>query len=335
MKRGLTLALLLSGFTAFGQQLPQYSQYQRNQIMANPAAVGAFDHLDITLGGRYQWLGFGNSTQGTVAPRTAYLYGGTVLSHTKVRYNPALRISNGPIRTPKVGTGKLKHAVGAQVVMDEYGAFNNLSFGGMYAIHIPLSQDVNMSFGVNVGLSNHSFLPEKASVLTDMQSGGTSGTDPVYDNFIAGGSGVSRMFMDLGAGMYIYSQDFFFSLSSNQLTTDLVSLGTVTSNFNPKMHFQASGGYKFHLNDDWTLMPSAMVKYMSPAPISMEFTLQAEYKEWLWFAASYRHTDAIIPMLGANLSQKFKIGYSYDYSISRINTQSSGGHEVILGFYIR
>ena len=330
MKRVITVALLFTGLTVYGQQMPQFSQYQRNQIMANPAAVGAFDHLDITMGGRYQWLGFNNDVQGNVAPRTAYLYGGTVLSRTKVRYNPALRISNGPIRTPKVGTGKIKHAVGAQVMIDEYGAFNNLSFGGMYAIHLPLSKDVNMSFGAKVGLSNHSFLQEKAQVLSDMTGGAT---DAVYSDFLM--NNASRMFMDIGAGMYIYSQDFFFSIGADQLTKDFVSIGSGTSNFNPQMHFQVSGGYKFHLNDDWSLMPSALVKYMSPAPVSWEATLQAEYKEWLWFAMSYRHTDAIIPMLGANLSQRFKIGYSFDYSLSRFNNYTSGGHEIILGFMIR
>ena len=166
MKRIITLGILLTGLTVYGQQMPQYSQYQRNQIMANPAAVGAYDHVDITMGGRHQWTGFGSSGQGNISPRTAYLYGSAILSHTKIRYNPALRISNGPIRTPKVGTGKVKHAVGMQVVGDSYGAFNNLSFAGMYAIHLPLSRDVNMSFGVKAGMSNHSFDNTKAQVLT-------------------------------------------------------------------------------------------------------------------------------------------------------------------------
>ena len=219
-----------------------------------------------------------------------------------------------------------------QVVGDSYGAFNNLSFAGMYAIHLPLSRDVNMSFGVKAGMSSHSFDNTKAQVLSNMPNG-SGVVDDVYESFL--GNNSSQMFMDIGAGMYIYSQDFFFSIGADQLTKDAVSIGGAPTNFNPQMHFQVSGGYKFHLNDDWTLMPSAQVKYMSPAPVSWEATVQAEYKEWLWFAASYRHTDAIIPMLGANLSQRFKIGYSYDYSLSRFNNYSSGGHEIILGFMIK
>ena len=335
MKRLLTIGLVLASSLSFGQQLPQYTQYQRNQLLVNPAAAGAYDFLDITIGGRYQWMGFGNNeSQGNISPRTAYLYAANVLKNEKVRYNPALRISNGPIRNPSKGTGKLKHALGVQAVADSYGAFQNLQLAGMYAIHIPLSREVNMSFGAKLGFSNHSFLPENAQVL--------NAGDQAYDNFIA--NGTSRWFMDLGAGFYVYSNKFFLGVSSDQLTTDLVSLGSGTTNFMPEMHFTVTGGYKFELNNEWTLQPSAIVKLMPPAPISLDGTLQAEYKEWLWFGTSYRYNmsrigtsaNAITGMLGANISQRFKIGYSYDYSLGGFQSYATGGgHELMLGFMIR
>ena len=53
MKKILSFGLLLGSLTAFGQQLPQYSQFNRNPIVVNPGAVGAYDHLDFTMGGRY------------------------------------------------------------------------------------------------------------------------------------------------------------------------------------------------------------------------------------------------------------------------------------------
>lgn len=330
MRRILSLGLLLGSMSVWGQQLPQYSQFSRNPVVVNPGAVGAYDQIDITLGGRYQWVGFGNlDYQGNVSPRTAYLYGTGILSRTKVRYNPALRISNGPIRSPKVGTGKLKHALGGQLVMDEYGAFNTLQAAAMYAIHIPINRDVNMSLGLKAGMTNHSFLSDKAQVLSDMT--GTVGLDPVYQTFMASG-GASSWIMDVGAGFYMYSQKFYFGVSADQLTKDLVSTGTGAANFNPEMHFQLVGGYKFDLNQDWSITPSLLGKFMSPAPLTIEGNLMFDYKQWLWFGASYRHKDAIVAMIGGNISQRFHIGYSYDYSISNIRLFNSGGHEVVLGF---
>lgn len=330
MKRILTLSIVCWSVLSYGQQLPQFSQFQRNQVVANPGAAGAYDFLDVTLGGRYQWLGFSNEQQGAVSPRTAYLYGATILKMDKTRYNPALRVSNGPIASPKVGTGKLKHALGGQVLMDEYGAFRNTQVALLYAVHVPVSQSTNISLGAKLGFDNHSFLDNKAQTLSSMTTGIT---DDSYTAFLQNNG--SRWIMDLGLGIYAYSDKFYAGISADQLTKDFVDLGSGTANFDPQMHFQAIGGFNISLNQNLTLMPGAMVKFMQPAPISWEITSQLDYKRWLWVGLGYRHTDAIIGMIGGNISQRFKIGYSYDFALSSMRSYSTGGHELTLGLMFR
>ena len=327
MRYLLTAALVSICSLGFSQQLPQYSQYMRNQIMANPAAAGIYDFTDITIGGRSQWLGFDD------APKTAYVYGATVLSKPKIRYNPGLRTSSGPIRNPEVGTGRIKHALGGQVLADQYGAFRKISAAAIYAIHLPITNDHNLSFGTKLGVSNNQFLQDRATVLTQMTGyTGPSMTDPEYDNFIANQSSVG--FMDLGFGMYFYSNDLFIGVSADQLTRDFVSFGSGTANFDPNFHYQITAGYKFPISNNLTLMPAVLAKYMRPAPVSVEGSLQLEYKEWLWAGVSYRHTDAVVGMLGCNLSEKFKIGYSFDFSLSQFNNFTAGGHELVLGLML-
>lgn len=327
MKKLLLLLLLSASATGFAQQLPQYSQYNRNQFMINPAAAGMYDFLDVTIGGRSQWLGINNS------PMTAYAYASTVLKRNKTRYNPSLRTSYGPIASPKVNTGKLKHAIGGQVIADQYGAFRDISVAGTYAIHLPVSQNYNMSFGAKVGLSNSMFLQERAQVLSQMAGyTGPVVTDATYDDYVANQSSVN--FMEIGAGLFFYGDQMYFGVSADQLSRNSVSFGTGTANFDPQMHFNFMAGYRFDLTNDWTLMPSALVKFMSPAPTTIEGTVQFEYKRWLWFGASYRHNDAIVGMLGCNLSERFKLGYSFDFSTTEFNNYSSGGHEVILGLML-
>ena len=68
MQKLVFLITVLLTSVAYAQQVPQYSQYNRNQYMVNPAAAGVYDFVDITIGGRMQWLGFEN------APKTSYLY---------------------------------------------------------------------------------------------------------------------------------------------------------------------------------------------------------------------------------------------------------------------
>lgn len=321
----LLLGILVTG-SSFSQQVPQYSQYLRNQFMVNPGAAGVYDFVDITMSGRMQWAGFGDE------PKTAYLSVTSPLTKkVKTKYNPALRISNGPVRNPEINTGKFKHAVGGQFVADQYGAFRRMQLAGTYALHLPVSKNVNLSFGTRLGLSNNSFLEDRAQVLNivDQSQGYTDGT---YNSFVSNQS--SKYIMDLGMGLYLYSKKFFVGISADHLTKDMVEFGAGTANFNTKMHFNATAGIKLPLNDNLTITPALLAKMMSPAPLTIEGSLQLEYKEWLWIGASYRHKDAVVGMVGLNISERFKFGYSYDFSINRFKGLSSGGHEIVLGLML-
>lgn len=324
MRKLILTAILGVSTMAMGQQVPQFSQYLRNQYMVNPGAAGVYDFVDITVGGRLQWLGFND------APRTAYLYVSSPVGGTpRVKYNPALRISNGPVRNPKIKTGKLKHAIGGYLLADQYGAYRQLQVAGTYALHIPVSKKFNLSWGVNVGLSNRSFLRDKAETL-NMFTG--IGTDNTYDTYASQGANNT---VDVGSGLYLYSDKVFVGVSADQLTRDFISFGTDPANFDPNMHFKATAGLKLPLNDNLTIMPAVLAKYMAPAPVSVEGTLQLEYKEWLWFGASYRSSNTAIAMAGLNISRRFKFGYSFDFSLNRFNQYSTGGHEVVLGIMLR
>jgi type IX secretion system PorP/SprF family membrane protein len=189
-----------------------------------------------------------------------------------------------------------------------------------------------MSFGTRIGLSSNTFLADKAQVLNIVDPG-QGYTDDTYDAFIQDQS--SKFILDIGAGLYIYSNRSFFGLSADQLSKDFVEFGTGTANFNNQVHFMATGGYKIPLNDNLSLTPAVLLKYMKPAPLTIDASVQLEYKEWLWTGISYRHKDAVVGMLGLNVNQRFKFGYSYDFSLSRFKDVSAGGHEIVLGIMLR
>jgi type IX secretion system PorP/SprF family membrane protein len=180
-------------------------------------------------------------------------------------------------------------------------------------------------------MSNHSFLKDKAQVL-NMLDAGYGGVDNTYNQFV---SNTSKWIFDLGAGFYLYSKNVFVGVAADQLTKDMVEFGSGTANFNNQIHFNATAGVKIPVNDNLTLTPALLFKMMSPAPATVEGTIQAEYKEWLWAGVSYRHKDAVVGMVGLNISERFKFGYSYDYSLSRFNGLTSGGHEIVLGIMLR
>jgi len=326
MMRNIIVILALNvSFISIGQQLPQFSQYFRNQHLVNPGATGIYDFLDITAGGRMQWLGFKD------APMTSYVYGSSTLkAQPKVSYNPSLRISESIIPNPEVKTGKLKHAVGGFLLADQYGAYRQLKFAGTYSLHIPMTEKLNLSFGTSLGLSNRAFLQDKAKTLNLMtQTGGVE--DQTYTIY---SQHSNQNTIDFGFGLYLYSKEMFVGISADQLTKDMIRFGDGNAYYNPKMHFNVIAGYKFKVSEKLTLMPTVLAKYMQPSPLSIEGSLQLEYKEAMWFGVSYRSTDAIVLMAGLNVSEKFKFGYSFDYSVSKFNSYSSGGHELIIGIML-
>ena len=323
MRNIIVLTFGLIATIAFGQQEPQFSQYNRNQYLVNPGAAGAYDFVDITLGGRMQWAGFDN------APMTTYIYGSSSLpKKNKAKYYPRTSTRRGPIRYPKKGVGGMKHAFGGYVFADQYGAFRQIKFAGTYAIHLPLTNRLNLSFGVDLGMSNRAFLEDRAQTLNMMTGVGNDATYAQYS------TSVSDYTMDVGAGLYLYSEDFYFGIAADQLTGDLVRFGLGTANFDPKMHYRGTVGYKIHAGDNVTITPNALVKYVITTPISIEGGIQFEFQERFWLAASYRSSKTIVGMVGFNVNNVFKLGYSFDFTTSDVRNYSSGGHELVLGIML-
>jgi type IX secretion system PorP/SprF family membrane protein len=325
MKKIMSFILIFWSFFALSQQMPQFSQFNRNQFIVNPGAAGVLNYTDISLAGRWQWGGVNDG------PKTTYLAFSMPVKVKTRYYNPGIRTSTGPIKNPKIETGRLKHTIGGQLVADQYGAFRKLAFSGTYALHLPMNKNFNLSFGLKVGLSNNTFLSDKAQVLNIIDNSQTY-TDNTYTNYTSNQS--NKYILDLGAGLYFYGKGFYVGLSSQQLTKDFVEFGKGTANFSPQIHYNLISGYRFKLNDELTLIPNVLMKYMYPAPLSIDVNLQAEYKDRVWFGLGYRHTDALIALFGINVNNRFRMGYSFDFSLSRFKNYSSGGHELVLGLML-
>lgn len=307
------------------QQSAQYSQYIRNQYMINPGAAGAEDFVALALGGRMQWTGFDD------APKTSYLYFSAPMNKLRngrmKRTYGVLRSRNRRVKHPTMRISGSKHAFGAQLLGDLYGPFRTFKFAGTYAYHLALNREYRLSFGVNAGLSSRSFLSDKAQVLSVMTN--TGFYDATYSTYAANQN--AQYTLDVEAGLYFYGKDVFAGFSANQLTGDLVKFGNRQTNFDPKIHYFLTGGYHFKLNRKMQLTAATLMKYVHRAPLSLEFSVQGEFKDQFWFGASYRHKDAVVATFGWNSGKVLRIGYSFDFSISDLIRYNSGGHELVIG----
>jgi type IX secretion system PorP/SprF family membrane protein len=321
----LTLLLVCLQHFALAQQLPQFTQFQKNPYMLNPAATGAHDMLNLSIGGRMQWVGMTN------APRTSFLYlsapAGKFRSAFMNRTYGKVRRNNKSVKPPKMRSSSIVHAFGGQVLADEFGAFRTFKFAGSYAVHLPITRDYHLSFGTNAGLSSHAFLSDKAQVLSALNGSGAN--DAVYTAQLSAGS---QYIMDVDAGLYFYGKGLYVGVAGMNLTRDLVRFGNTNTQFSPVLHLYSMAGYRFAVNNSFTVTPGVLVKYVPNAPVSIEGNVIAEFNSLYWFGVTYRHTDAVGVLAGITINDAFRIGYSFDLSISRLLKYNSGGHELVLSY---
>jgi type IX secretion system PorP/SprF family membrane protein len=317
MKNTITIfAISLFSVVSLKAQITeQYTMWNLNHFLVNPAAAGNSDYLDVSLGFRRQWAGVSD------APSTFYGTGHTVLNGPKISERSAIRISNSSTSKAKP---RLKHAVGAKLGTIENGAFRKSEGLLTYALHLPILNDMYLSFGVSAGMSNLGFAESKAEVLRD--------ADRTYEAYAAGRN--QNMF-NVNAGTYLYSDKFYIGYSASDLMQNKLDLIETTASLNErsqlKIRHQIIGGYHFDLNNDFRISPAVLIKQSGVSPISYDINTNVTYKQCISLGAAYRSEDAISALLGFKFNHLLKAGYAYDFSLSDIREQSSGSHEIFIG----
>ena len=150
--------------------------------------------------------------------------------------------------------------------------------------------------------------------------------DPAFQNSV-----YTDRIPDATFGAYLYSKNYFFGLSAQQLLNNKMLLYSNDDGLNRvKNHFFAYGGYNYEINSDFSLEPSLLLKVMSPVPMQLDITVKSAYKKMVYLGATFRTKDAIGLMIGYNYQNQLYFGYSYDMSITGIKNYNSGTHEFMV-----
>ncbi len=279
---------------AFGQQEAQFSQNMFNQLSFNPAYAGVRKAICATGLYRQQWAGFKDPDGNNVAPRT-YL----------VSLDLPVRFLHG--------------GMGVTIYNDEIGFERNIGAKISYAYRINIGRG-NLAFGAQVGFLDKSVDFAKFNLLDD--------GDPVFTS-----QGKESAFLtDYAGGVYYQiPQKFYTGISASMLSQAGGTIGS-TDVMN-KTHYYLMSGYYFHLagGSGLVINPSVLVKTdMNSA--QYDFNTLLIFNEKYWGGISYRVQDAVAVILGAQIKE-FRIGYSYDITLSEMGSAGSGGsHEVMVGY---
>lgn len=313
---------MISGNLAFAQQDPYTTHYAFNRTLYNPAAVGAGNKYCFTALSHHQWAGYEDRTP-EFHPK-----GGTTL---------------GPVKS----VGPKTQMFSFSLPVTKYGGFGigfiNDKLGYEYSTHVkidaagrlPLASGATIAVGFEANILQKGLDGPKLYALAP--------GDPSVPT-----QNVSATNTIFGAGAY-YTDPQESSVSTRNLWVGLSVLnlnsptyvfgagnGTVFST--PEMHINLMGGItflNFMGNPDLKFHPSA--KFKRAGVNQLDLTGLMEYQEKLWGGLAYRTTsDAISVMLGySGFKGKLKglrVGYSYDLTLTRILSVSSGTHELQLNY---
>jgi type IX secretion system PorP/SprF family membrane protein len=315
-KRLLTLvfASLLS-WMAKAQQQGLFSNYLLNGYIYNPALAGIEDHLDVRTSYRKQWLNL-------PGPTTMYAsINGAVnqkdLNKEELGSLPMRGAST--IKFKNVAPKKIRHGVGGFFLNDQAGLLTRNQFNVGYAIHLPLSQQYYLAFGLGFGANLFSL--------------GSPNLRDEGDDAFAGSQNISA-FPDLQAGLYFYSDRLQIGISSTQMIANNMSFAKFNKDlsFNSlTRHFFGTLSYAIPLDQDFDLLPVGILRYTQNSPLSWEGGLKIRYQNTFWAGGSYRHQSAIVGMVGLSLSKWIDLAYAYDFATNDIQSSNIGSHEVVLG----
>ncbi len=321
----LFLIIAINTFTIKAQNYPHYTQYIVNNYVINPAITGIENYTDVKLGYRHQWL----NLNGT--PRASYItihkpIGKQDFKTTATSFRVPGENPRGKNYWEDYEAAKPHHGVGLTIQDMKAGFFDFVKAKATYAYHLGIGPKTTISAGVGAGISSVSI--DKDAVKFNNPA------DPTLGN---SNGQLQKVKPELDLGIYLYSANYFVGISAMQLLPQKFNYSDNQGNYGDKLkpHIFLTAGYRLQANDDISITPSVMYKYVPNTPTSQfDVNVKTQYQDILWLGASYRFQYGFSGMAGVNVSNTFNISYSYDYTTTRLNQFSNGTHEIVLGFLL-
>ena len=308
------ILLLLVSISMVGsmksQQDISLSMYNFNPLFVNPATAGYRDKCELSGIGRYQWVGIEG------APKSGVLSYQTPLKNENI-------------------------ALGALVKFDKLGLMTNagLDLSFAYRLMLDEAKKTRLSLGIMGSIFN----------LNDNRTAGLR-TNPT-DNTVAD---ITAWVPNFGFGAYLWSKKYFVGASIPHILNPRITNynndsfnGLFSKIYN---HYFASAGYVFGKENGIKFKPTAFFKLSTNSSVNLDVNANVLFQERFWVGLGYRfggdvideqgnfvlsnglRGEAIVATLKMMATQRLEVGYSYDFPLSNLRTNTSGSHELYLGY---
>lgn len=295
MKRtGLVLFfLIIIIIEGRSQQDPLASQYMFNTFTYNPGVAGTSGMICATALNRQQWIGFEGA--------------------------PSITLFS--INAP-VSIFRIKSGIGLLVESNNIGFDKDIILSGSYSYLTDLGTG-KLGIGLSLGMLNKTLDPKW------QVPNGDGFTSPELDPLIPVNK-ESFVAFDAGLGVYYTTDKYYASLSVTHINKPKIKFSKGLPYLS--RHYYFTAGYTLQLpNPSLELLPS-LFAYSDGKVVQLNATSLLRYNKKLWGGVSYRAGDALIGIIGFELYNGIRLGYSYDFPLSDIRKNTSGSHEFMVNY---
>jgi len=219
---------------------------------------------------------------------------------------------HSPLRNEKIG-------LGLSLINDKAGYENFTYVYGDFSYTIQASETVDISFGLKAGMTYYK-LAEELYNATEVNQ------DPYFNDKL------NRWNPNLGAGILFHSEKWYLGLSTPKIINHDLNNETDFKALE-RVHYYAIGGYVFDVAESVKFKPSFMVKHTEGVPLSTDLTANFLFNERFWLGGSYRMNgkqEAIGALVDFQVTDQFRVGYTYEIPTGEIRPYTSGSHEILL-----
>jgi len=314
--------ILIFGFCAFVMSWSSqaqdniYSQFYAAPLQMSPAFAGTTIAPRLAANYRTQWVNWA---------------GGAAYNTYSVSYEQYVE--------------SLNSGFGVMIEQDDQGQglLTGTNFAAIYSYNVRVNDNFGIKIGAEAGFSQNRYNWD-AFVFRDQIDRIEGFTDPSGNPFATEEirpEDLNATYFDAGAGSLFYGPMFYGGLSLKHLTTPDETILDVNDNITGgrPMRISVHGGAQFDLDPRNNLRWEA---FLSP---NFTYIQQADFRQvnagaylrygaifgGAWYRHAFGNQDALIGLVGYQYDL-FKIGYSYDYTVS--GAPSGGTHEisVVLNF---
>jgi type IX secretion system PorP/SprF family membrane protein len=311
------LSVLLFPLDVKAQIDPQFSQYYAAPLFLNPAFAGATQYTRFGANYRNQWP----SIDANFVTYAAYG------DHFFEDYNSG---------------------VGLMILTDKEGfmGFRSSQIALQYSYQLEITDNITFRPGFEGSLFFRDINFQRLTFPNQFNEGGFTGAPSGEDL----GEGMTRVFGDISTGGLFYSNNLWAGFAVHHLLTPNTSMFGETSRMDRKFGFHA--GYRILLSTGSGKKGFSEDGRERSVTPTLNFRKQGVFDqldlgtyltfEPIMFGLWYRgipykpynemgNNESLVMMVGFSMDN-LRIGYSFDYTISRLGIGAGGAHELSVAY---